>query len=125
MITTILTAIAKNVFLGWLWRRAQEIASWAAGLVPLYMALPPAYQELILGILQGRGGGYSISVYGGFAYYLWTQWQSYRATVAPQAVTHKGEKILLTPAGAKEVEAIARLAPVPRKRTLVDRIMGR
>lgn len=86
-------ALTQLAIFGWLWRRVQELASAAAGLVPLYLALPPTYQELITGILQGKGGGYSISLYLGFAYYLFTQWQSLKATTKPQVVTDAGVKI--------------------------------
>lgn len=86
-------AFAQLAIFGWLWRRVQELAAWGTGLVPLYLALPKSYQDLLLGILSGKGGGYSISVYLGFAYYLFTQWQSLRATTKPQIVTSEGVKV--------------------------------
>lgn len=103
MLSSIVTAIATNVVLGWLWRRFQEIASWAFGLVPLYLSLPAPYQELIREILSGRGGAASISAYIGFAYYLYTQWQSWRATVKPQIVTPDKKRRELTEAEARAI----------------------
>lgn len=118
MITSILTAIATNVVLGWLWRRVQEIASWAFGLVPLYLSLPAPYQELIREILAGRGGAASISAYIGFAYYLYTQWQSWRATVQPQVVVGGRKVPILTDEQAKDIEEAAtgvRPTEIPRR----------
>ncbi len=84
---TVFAFLAKNAILGWLWRRLQELVSWAFGLAPLYMALPPIHQETILSVLRGEGGALSVSAYAGLAWYLFTQWQSYRATVKDQVVT--------------------------------------
>jgi hypothetical protein len=124
MITTIATAIAQNVILGWLWRRAQELASLGGVLVPIYLAMPPSMQADVQAIFTGQGGGLSISAAIGLGYYLWTQWQSYQATVKPQVVTSSGEKIALRPNGAtaKEVEQVAKLAP--RQQTLAERLAG-
>lgn len=90
--TGLAVLFAKNAVLGWLWRRLQELVSWAFGLAPLYMALPPAHQETILSVLRGEGGTLSISAYAGLAWYLFTQWQSFRATVKDQVVVD-GQKV--------------------------------
>ena len=122
MLTTILVSIAQNVVLGWLWRRLQELVAFTAGLAPLFMMLPPEYQKLVIAVLQGQGGGYTISTYAGFAFYLWTQWQSWRATVKPQVVTSDGRKIPIAKdtRAASQIEAVASVAPKPR--TLWDRL---
>jgi hypothetical protein len=125
MITAVATAIAQNVILGWLWRRAQELASLGGVLIPIYLAMPPSMQADVQVIFTGQGGGLSISAAAGLAYYLWTQWQSYQATVKPQVVTSSGEKIALRRDGAtaKEVEAVAKIAP--RQKSLAERIAER
>ncbi len=125
MLTTITTAIAQNVILGWLWRRAQELASLGGVLVPIYLAMPASMQKDVQAIFTGQGGGLSISAAIGLGWYLWTQFQSYRATVKPQVVTSSGEKIALRPNGAtaREVEAVAKIAP--RQKTLAERIAER
>jgi hypothetical protein len=123
MLTSIFVAVAQNVLLGWLWRRLQELVAWTAGLAPLFLALTPEHQALIVAVLQGQGGGYSISAYAGLAMYLWSQWQSFRATVRPQVVTTEGRKLPLTPVGSKEAEAIAKLAP--KRQTLWERLSAR
>lgn len=127
MLTSIAVGIAQNVVLGWLWRRAQELASFAGIFVPIYLAMPPAMQEDVRAIFTGQGGGLSISALFGIAYYLWTQWQSYRATVKPQVVTTDGQKRELPKAGVgvgttRQVEALAESTPQPK--TLWERITG-
>lgn len=124
MIPAIATAIAQNVIVGWLWRRAQEIAGLAFALVPIYLAMPPAMQQDVQAIFSGQGGGLTISAALGIIWYLWTQWQSFRATTKPQVVTRDGTKIELpkTGEGAKTtstVEAVA--AGAPRPKTLAER----
>lgn len=125
MISSIFLAVAQNVVLGWLWRRVQELAAWTAGLLPLFMVLPAEHQALILGVLQGQGGGYTISAYIGFAVYLFSQWQSYRATVKPQVVTTDGKKVTIDKGSntARQADAVASAAPEPK--TLWDRLTGK
>ena len=125
MITTVAAAIAQNVILGWLWRRAQELAGLAFALIPLYLAMPPGMQQDVQAIFSGQGGGLSISAAFGIAWYLWTQWQSYRATTKPQIVTQDGQKSEL-PKGsavARQAEAVAAAAPAPK--TLWERLTGK
>jgi hypothetical protein len=125
MLTTIAAAVAQNVILGWLWRRAQEIAGLAFAFIPIYLAMPPAMQQDVQAIFTGQGGGLTISAAFGILWYLWTQWQSYRATVAPQVVTGEGKKIPIKPntraASAIEAEAIA----APKPKTLWERLTQR
>ncbi|MBU1307412.1 MAG: hypothetical protein KKF33_18060 [Alphaproteobacteria bacterium] len=125
MLTSILVSIAQNVVLGWLWRRLQELVAAVAGLAPLFLMLPPEYQKLIIAVMQGQGGGYTVSVYIGFVVYLWTQWQSWSATVKPQVVTSDGKKIPVAKdtRAASQIEAVATAAPKPR--TLWDRLTGK
>ena len=127
MVTSIITAIAQNVILGWLWRRLQELVAFAATLAPFFLAMPPEHQQFVWEVLQGRGGALSISAYIGFGYYLFTQWQSWRATTAPQVVTTDARKVTLPKAGegsgtTRKIEALAEAAPRPR--TLWERLTG-
>jgi len=126
MLTTIAAAIAQNVVFGWLWRRGQELGSLGAVIVPIYLAMPPAMQKDVQAIFTGQGGGLTISAAIGIIWYLWTQRQSWLATVRPQVVTTTGEKIELPKQGAAitQVEAIAKTAPTPRK-TLLERLLGK
>lgn len=123
MLTSIAAAIAQNVILGWLWRRAQELASLAGIFVPIYLAMPPSMQADVQAIFTGQGGGLTISAALGIGWYLWTQFQSYRATTKPQIVTTDGQKKEL-PKGsnsARQADAVAAAAPAPK--TLWERII--
>ena len=124
MINSIATAIAQSAILGWLWRRAQELASFAGIFVPIYLAMTPSMQATVQAIFTGQGGGLTLSAYIGLGYYLWTQWQSLRATVRPQVVTQDGQKVILDKGTgpARQADAVAAAAPVPR--TLWERVTG-
>ncbi|KKB12358.1 hypothetical protein VE25_07300 [Devosia geojensis] len=128
MVTSIITAVAQNVILGWLWRRVQELAGLALTLVPIYLAMPPSMQADVHAIFSGQGGNLTISAAIGLAWYLWTQWKSYRATVMPQVVTTDARKVPLPAAGegsgtTRKIEALAEAAPRPR--TLWERLTQR
>lgn len=125
IVASIAAAIAQNAILGWLWRRAQEIAAWAFTLVPIYLAMPPAMQKDVQAIFTGQGGGLTISAAFGIVWYLWTQWQSYRATVRPQVVTTDGAKVILDKGTAAANRADAVAATAPRPRTLWERLTNR
>jgi hypothetical protein len=121
-----LTSIVQSAAAGWIGRRVQELGSLAAMLVPVYLAMPPEMKEAVHAIFTGQGGGLTISAAIGLAWYLWTQFQSFRATVKPQVVTGDGQKIAIAPntRAASEIEARAVTAPKPA-RTLWDRIIGK
>lgn len=123
-----LTAIFQSALAGWLFRRAQELASLATFLVPFYLAMPPSMQEVVIAILTGQGGGLTISAALGLGWYVWTQVQSLRATTKPQVVTRDGTKIELPKTGegvgtTRSVEAMAEGAPKPK--TLWERLTGK
>lgn len=102
MITGILTTIAGNVALGWIMRRLGEWLAWLLTIVPVFLSLPPAYQDAFFEILQGRGGELSIATYVGIASYLFTQWRSWKATNENQVVIG-GQKVpILTEEEAKD-----------------------
>lgn len=117
-----LTSIIQSAAAGWVWRRAQELGSLATIFVPIYLAMPQSMKDDVHAIFAGQGGGLTISAAVGLLWYVWTQFQSYRATTKAQVVTSAGKKLPLTPVGSREAEAIAKLAP-PR-RTLWERLTG-
>ncbi|UXN74525.1 hypothetical protein N8D56_05125 [Devosia sp. A8/3-2] len=119
-----LTSIIQSAAAGWIWRRAQELGSLATVLIPIYLAMPPHMQEDVRAIFAGQGGGLTISAAVGLLWYLWTQWQSYRATTVAQVVTAAGEKILPKPGSAamERVETQAKAAP--KRQTLWERLTG-
>ena len=125
MFTSIAVAVAQNVVLGWLWRRVQELASLAGIFVPIYLAMPPHMQQDVQAIFSGQGGGLTISAAFGILWYLWTQWQSYRSTVAPQIVTTDGKKAELPKGSAAADRADAVAATAPKPRTLWERLTSK
>lgn len=111
-------SILTSVALGWLGRRFKELGSIATVLFSLYSILPPEHQQLVWAVLTGRGGMQSIGAYAGLLWYLWTQRDSFIATVRPQVVTRDGQKIENIPARLQaDIEATAAEAP-PRRRTI-------
>lgn len=119
-----LNSIIQSAAAGWIWRRAQELGSLAAMLVPVYLAMPPDMKDSVHAIFTGQGGGLTISAAVGLIWYLWTQFQSFRATTLPQVVTSAGEKILPKPGSValERVEAQAKAAP--KRQTLWERLFG-
>lgn len=103
MLTSIITTIASNVVIGWLWRRVLEVGGWLAAILPIFMAMPPEHQAVIIAILTGQGGALSVSAAIGFAVYLWSQIMSWRSTVKPQIVTPDNKRRELTEAEARAI----------------------
>jgi len=108
MLTSILTSLISNVVLGWLWRRLQELLSVGIALASFYAAMPPDAQASISSILTGKGGGLTVTAAIGLIWYLWTQFQSWRATTRPQIVTDDKTKINLPTISKEEALAIAK-----------------
>lgn len=119
-----LTSIIQSAAAGWLWRRVQEVASLAAIFVPVYLSMPASMQADVLAIFTGKGGELTISAALGLGWYLWTQFQSYRATTVAQVVTKAGQKILPVPdsVAMERVESQAKAAP--KRQTLWERLTG-
>lgn len=123
-----LTSIIQSAAAGWLWRRCQELGSLATILIPIYLAMPPSMQHDVQAIFTGQGGGLTVSAAVGLGWYVWTQFQSFRATTKPQVVTTDGQKIALPKSGegsntTKKVETIAAAAPIPK--TIFESILAR
>jgi len=117
--------ILTSVALGWLGRRFQELGSLLAIIVPIYLGMPAEHQRGILAILTGQGGGLSISAAFGLGWYLWTQWQSYRATTRPQVVTDEGKRVetdKLAPAAQQTINATVKAAPKTILDALIDKL---
>lgn len=100
MLSSIFTVMATNAAVGWVGRRLGEFASLLAVIVPVFLSLPPAYQDAFFEILRGNGGELSIATYFGIISYIISQWRSYRATVTPQVVAPQGKRRELTDAEA-------------------------
>jgi hypothetical protein len=119
--------IGNNIVLGWLWRRVQELGGLGGTLAFLYMSLPPEGKDAVNQIFAGGWQNVSLGAVATIALYLWSQWKSWRSTVRPQVVTADAQQIILPKESVTtaKVEAIAKTAPVPRPRTIIDMIRQR
>jgi hypothetical protein len=116
-------SLAQNVVLGWLFRRAQEIGGLVGTLALLYVGLGPQGQETISQLLGGSWQNVSLGAIATMAVYVWSQVQSFRATVKPQVVTTEGKKITPQPDSTAQAKIEAIAVTAPRKPTLLERIM--
>lgn len=91
--------IVKNVVLGWLGRRVLDWGGWLGtfllGLIGLYNALPPTAQAAIGNALQGNWQDITLGSVIPLGALVFSQIMSFRATVKPQVVTDKGEKVAM------------------------------
>lgn len=120
--------ILNNVAVQWLIRRVPDWGGQITFLVSLYLALPQEHKDTINAVLQGQGGGLTISAVIGFVAFVYAQIISYRATVRQQVVQKVGGQTVTTPMSevSDSVEANVKVAtPAPRRRTLLDVLAGK
>ncbi|HTN63512.1 MAG TPA: hypothetical protein VL147_18485 [Devosia sp.] len=113
----------QNVILGWLARRALEMGGLIGAALTAWNNLPPATQDAILAILGHNWQTITLGALVPIAVSLWGYVWSLLSTIKPQVVTNSRQQIPLSPVGATEAEAIAKLRPKPR--TLWDRLTSR
>jgi hypothetical protein len=116
--------ILNNVAVQWLVRRVPEWGGIIAGIIAFVTLAPPDVQATLWAVLNGRGGEQTALAYFGVASWLWAQFNSYRATVRPQAVvkTIEGTSVRVPPEQVA-IQGTTHLSP-PR-RTLWDVIQGK
>lgn len=121
--------ILNNVAIQWLIRRVPDWGGWIGTfvtiLVGIYAAIGPAGQEVVNMAVSGNWQGITLGALVPLLVTIYAQVISYRATVKAQVVTDDKQQRTLTPSAAKEVEAVTKLSPAPRKRTLLDVLMGK
>lgn len=96
-----LTSLAGSAAFGWIGRRLLEVGGWLAFILSMLAMLPGDHLALVIAILSGQGGEWSIASYLGLAAYLGSQFMSWRATTKPQVVAD-GQKVGLTPEQARQ-----------------------
>lgn len=125
--------IVKSVVLGWLGRRALDWGGWLGtfllGLVGLYNSLPPGAQTALGNALQGNWQEITLGSAIPLVMLIVSQVMSFRATVKPQVVTDKGEKVAmkeLPKATQTEVkQKVDAAVEKERKPNLLERIFKR
>lgn len=117
--------IFTSVALGWLGRRVLDWGGWLGtfllSIIGLYNALPPAAQEAINAVLSGHWQDITLGSLIPLLALIWSQIASFRATVKPQVVTPRGEKVALEqlpPAEQRSVTATVEASP--RARTILE-----
>lgn len=115
----------QNIAVQWLLRRIPEFTGIIVTLVTFYNSIPPQYQDLIIKVVSGQGGGLTISALIGFALWLYAQVISYRSTVRPQAIVQEDGKLVtntLAPAKEREVKTV--VEHVSSRKSLLDILKG-
>jgi hypothetical protein len=116
----------SSVAVQWALRRVPEFAGIIVTLVTFYNSIPPQYQDIIMKVISGQGGGLTISAFIGFALWLYAQVVSFRATNKPQAVVEENGKLVSnTLSPAKETEVAKTVENVSSKKSLLDIILGK
>jgi len=116
----------NNVAVQWALRRVPEFAGIIVTLITFYNSIPPQYQDTILKVASGQGGGLTVSAVIGLALWLYAQVVSFRATNRAQAVVvEDGKLVTNTLAPKKEKEVADVVTNVSSKKTLLDIILGR
>jgi hypothetical protein len=91
--------IVKSVVLGWLGRRVLDWGGWLGtfllSVIGLYNALPQTAQAAIGSALQGNWQDLTLGAILPLGALVFSQIMSFRATVKPQVVTDKGEKVAM------------------------------
>lgn len=118
-------SILSSVALGWLGRRVLDWGGWLGTflltLIGLYNALPPVAQDAVQAVVSGRWQDITLGSLIPLGALVWSQIASFRATVKPQVVTPRGEKVeleQLPPAEQRTVTATVESAA--RSRTILD-----
>jgi len=116
----------QNIAVQWLIRRVPEFAGIIVTAVTFYNSIPPHYQDIIIKVATGQGGGLTVSALIGFVLWGYAQVISYRSTVKPQAVVEENGHLVtnnLSPAKASEVAKT--VENVSSKKTLLEIILGK
>lgn len=120
----------SSVALGWLGRRVLDWGGWVGGtlftIIQFYNSLPPGVQMIIQQVAEKRWTEITLGSLFIFVPYVWSQVQSFMATVKPQVVTEEGKRVPTNKLPEPVKETIeAKVAPEARKRkTLADVVKG-
>lgn len=118
-------SILQSVAVQWALRRVPEVAGIVVTLVTFYNSIPPQYQDIILKVVSGQGGGLTISALIGLVLWLYAQVVSFRATNRPQAIVEENGKLVTnTLSPAKESEVAQTVQNVSSRKSLWDLVRG-
>lgn len=116
----------QSVAVQWALRRVPEFAGIIVTIVTFYNSIPPQYQDIILKVASGQGGGLTVSALIGLVLWLYAQVVSFRATNKPQAIVEDGGRLVSNPLSpAKATEVKSTVEHVNSGRTLWDLMRGK
>ena len=123
-----MTAFLSSAALGWFLRRILDWRGWLGAVLAVinfYNALPPELQGVIVKVVAGNWREITLGAVPGLVALLWSQIQSYRATVRPQVVID-GQQLPIDRMPNREatgVVELSRTALGKRAETLVEKLL--
>ena len=125
-----MTAFLSSAAFGWFLRRILDWGGWVGGfllaIINTYNALPPPLQAAIVTVVEGRWQEITLGSLIPLVALVWSQIQSYRATVRPQVVID-GQQLPISSMPRLEaagVEELSRTALGKRGETLVGKLLN-
>lgn len=119
-----------SVAVQWFLRRILDWGGWLGtfllGVIGFYNSLPPPLQAAIVTVVQGHWQDITLGSVIPLLGLIWSQIQSFRATVKPQIVTSDGKQVALpelAPAKQTAVEEFATTALRQRGQTIIERLL--
>lgn len=123
-------AFFASVAVKWWLRRILDWGGWMAtlllGVINTYNNLPPGLQAVIVQVIEGNWQEITLGSVPGIIALIWSQIQSYRATVKPQIVTADGKQAELRelpPGNLNAVEQFATTAIQRRGETIIEKLL--
>lgn len=124
--------LLNNVAIQWLIRRVPDWGGWIGTILTtlfgIYAVLPAGSQEIVQMALSGNWQQITLGSLVPLLVVIYSQVISFRKTVQPQFVREVAGKTVSTPLSEvpDRVEAEVKVAtPTPRRRTLVDVLLGK
>jgi hypothetical protein len=124
-----MTAFLSSAALGWFLRRILDWGGWLGtallAAINFYNALPPELQVVIAKVVAGNWQEITLGALPGLAALLWSQIQSYRATVRPQVVID-GQQLPIDRMPNREATGVAELSRTAlgkRGETLIEKLL--
>lgn len=125
-------AFFASIAVKWWLRRILDWGGWLAtlllGAINLYNNLPPGLQSVVVRVIEGNWQEITLGSVPGILALIWSQIQSYRATVKPQIVTEDGQQAdlkELPQAKSVAVQEYARTAIEKPKKSVLDHLIDK
>ncbi|OEO32756.1 hypothetical protein VW23_009930 [Devosia insulae DS-56] len=124
-----MTTFLSSAALGWFLRRILDWGGWLGAallaMINFYNALPPQLQVAIAKIVAGNWREITLGAVPGLVALVWSQIQSFRATVRPQVVID-GQQLPIKKMPHREatgIEELSRTALEKRGKTLFEKLL--